>query len=561
MRVKLNTLILSWFCNLVIHLTSLFVLAGAMNVSAGTLKVLSSGFFPATIPVAFLQLIYVFSGLINFYFFPGLFLLLGIRKKGEISFTNLLNSILLSILLLIVNVNIVRVPEAALMRWSLLIITSIVTLLLFVFTYYLRVKYKKEFFLPACFKTSLKRFVIVFVILLALTAMFALPLLKHTNFVFNCQEEAILSLPTGAQTDLHEKVGMARSLKNGFFPFWHLEHAPRFGYLTYELIPTYIYFINSVVFGDSFFIFYIFFFCCLLLATVIIWELAQESSSETSDYSRGMIILIAMCGYFWLTVKYPYHIAISTHLWILLLLMQIFILSIRKFSLFYLVCILSFFTKEISLIFSWTLAIVFAKMFLDKVEAKGLYKGLGIVTALLLLFIFCFGVLTKNLNILGKILVWDYFQRYDYLDLFRGFLGGNSTPLKAEFNLKNYIDFFAWIVGASFFQVIFLFFPSKDKFTRLLSYLGIGYIFVVLISQFRLVHYALFPILLSAPVCYRKLRKVKISWILFMMFLVSFYMFSIKYLYNKWFFDDYAHRNKILFNNSFDFQRELEKIN
>jgi len=560
MRVKLNILILSWFCNLFIYLTSLFVLAGVMNVSAGTLKVFSSGFFPTSIPVAFFQLIYVFSGLINFYFFPGLFLLLGVRKSGKISFTNLLNAILLSILLLILNINIIRVLEVALMRWSFLIITSMVTLSLFAFTYYSRVKHKKEFFLPVYFKISLKRFVTVFVVLLVLTAIFVLPLLKNTNFVFNCQEEAILSLPIGAQTDLHEKVGMARSLKNGFFPFWHLEHTLRFGYLTYELIPTYIYFINSVVFGDSFFIFYIFFFCCLLLATVIIWELAQGSSSEDTDYRRGVIILIAMCGYFWLTIKYPYHIAISTHFWILLLLIQIFVLSIRKFSLFYLVCILSFFTKEISLVFSWTLAIIFAKMFLDRAESKSLYKRLGVVTVLLLLFIFCFGIFTKNLNILGKILVWDYFQRYDYFGLFQNFLSKNPTPLSSGLNLKNHIDFFAWIIGASFFQVIFFFIPSKDKFTRLLSYLGLGYILAVSISQFKLVHYALFPILLSAPVCYRKLKKVKLSWILGMVFLALLFMFSVRYLYDKWFFDDYTHRNKILFNNSFEFQRELEKM-
>lgn len=561
MRVKLNTLILGWFCNLAIHLMSLFVLAYAMNVSAGTLRVFSFGFFPTTIPVAFFQMIYVFSGLINFYFFPGLFLLLGIIKKGKISFANLLNSILLSILLLILNINIARVPEAAPMRWSLLVITSVVTLLLFAFAYYSRVKYKKEFFLPSYFKILLKRFVIVFIVLLVLTSIFALPLLKNTNFVFNCQEKAILSLPIGAQTDLHEKVGMARSLKNGFFPFWHLEHTSRFGYLTYELIPTYIYLINSVVFGDSFFIFYIFFFCCLLLATAIAWELAQESSSDVSDYRRGIIILMAMSGYFWLTIKYPYHIAISTHFWILLLLMQIFVLSIRKFSLFYLVCALSFFTKEISLVFSWTLAIIFAKMFLDKAETKSLYRRLGIVTGLLLFFIFCFGVFTKNLNVLEQTLVWDYLQRYDYLGLFQNFLNRTPTPLRPGLNFKNHIDFFAWIVGASFFQVIFFFIPSKDKFTRLLSYLGLGYILAVSASQFKLVHYALFSILLSAPVCYRKLKQIKLRWVLIMGFLVPLFMFSVRHSYNKWFFDDYAHMNKIVFNNSFDFQRELEKMN
>ena len=561
MRVKWVNLILSWLGNWVIYVTSLFVLARLMNVSAGTLKVFTFGFFPASIPVTFFQLAYVLSGLINFYFFPGFFLLLGIKKKGEISFANLLNSILLSILLLILNVNLARILGAGSMRWGLLSITSAVTVALFAFACYCAVRYKKKFFLPAYLKISLKRFSIVFVVLLVLTAMFALPLLKHTNFVFNCQEKAILSLPIGAQTDLHEKVGMMRSLKNGFFPFWHLEHARRFGHLTYELIPTYIYFINSVIFGDSFFIFYVFFFCCLLLAVSIAWELAQSSTSEAADYARGVTILLAMCGYFWLTLKYPYHIAISTHLWIFLLLLQIFILSIRRFSLFYLVCILSFFTKEISLVFSWVLVVIFAKMFLDRVEASRLYKRLGMVTALLLLFIFCFGFFTKSLNILGKILVWDYLLRYDYLGAFQGIFGKADVPLKPTMGFKNSIDFFAWIIGISFFQAMFFFVPSKDRFTRRLSYLGLAYIFAVLIGQFKLMHYALFPILLSAPVCYRKLKNIRLGWVLIMALLLPLFMFSIRHSYNRLFFEYYAYMNKIVFNNSFDFQRELEKRN
>jgi len=539
MRIKFYIILLTWAANLAIHMASL------------AWPTYSTGVLPD-----FLRTIYIVTGLLNFYFFPGFFLLLALKKNEEISFVDFLSSVFLSILILILNVNLARILKIGQVYRGLPGITSLVILLI---SFYCRLKHKKYFVLSGFLKTSLKRFATVFVVLSVLTVVFALPLIKQANFVFDCREEAILSLPTGAQTDLHEKVGMMRGLKDRIFPYWDLEHERRFGPLIYELVPTYIYFINSAIFGDSFSAFYIYFFCCLLLAALIAWELAQSSSERMPDYGSGAVILAAICGYFWLTLKFPNHIAISTHLWVLLLLAQVLALSWRAWLLFYLACAMAFFTKEISLVFSWASAIIFAKFFLGKEEAAGLYKRLGFVTGMLLLFFIGFGILTNNLVVMGKIFAWDYLARYDYFGMLQGFFREGYTPLKPETGFWNNIDFVAWVIGASFFQAVFFFFPSKDKLTRMLTYLGLVYIFFVLLSQFKLMHYAFFLVLLAAPVCYRKIRHFSLVWVLVMALIFPLFIFTLRNCYDEYFFSRYSHMNKILFNNSFDFQRELEK--
>ncbi|MBM3244786.1 MAG: hypothetical protein FJZ15_03240 [Candidatus Omnitrophica bacterium] len=543
MRVKWSDLILIWLGVWFVHLASLLMFFNVAN---------------ACLPIILLQSVYTITGLTVFYFFPGFLLLLGIKKDKEVCFADFLSSVILSIIILVLNVNLIRILNIGITRWGLLGITTLISLIFYI--YFCGLRHKNEFFLPASIKISLKRFVAVFVTLLLLTAVFALPLIKQANFVFDCRQEAILSLPTGAQTDLHEKVGMMRGLRSGFFPYWHLEHEDKFGFLAYELAPTYIYFINSVIFGDSFFIFYLYFFCCLLLASLIAWELAQGSFERIRNYGSGAIILAAMCGYYWLVLKYPNHIAISTHLWVFLLLAQIFALSVRAWPLFYCACALAFFTKEISLVFSWVLVITFAGIFLERKQAGNLYKRLGAVSGLLILFVLGFGIFTKNLPVMGKIFAWDYLGRYDYFGLLRGFFREGHTPLRPQTDLWNNVDFIAWVIGGSFFQAIFFFFPSKDKLTRWLTYSGLMYILAVLLSQFKLIHYAFFLILLSAPVCYRKIKGRGQAWAMVIALIFPLFVFAVRDRYDEYFFSRYSHMNRILFNNSFDFHREMEKM-
>lgn len=330
-----------------------------------------------------------------------------------------------------------------------------------------------------------------------------------TPFDHNYAQQHVLSIPLGAQSDIHEAFGRIVSLKKHLWPFWDLEYVDKFGYFVVD--PPLFHFLALflvTLFGDAFAVLSMANILLIPLNIFIVLKISLDNRKEQRP-SAGLMAALAVVAFVYLLklLRHPYAyddaITDLSFLMTTFMLMQFFFLLNKKYLMFVVCALSAFLTQYESAFFTIMGAILYWLYYPDERRMIGgmfvIYLGsLGVYG----LFIFILGVATGDLFIYIESILIEKLTRFDLFHIL-----DHCYPVGTEgwspFSISNSVLFFITFMTATLGTGLTLFLKKRDKIAQLFSFLGISYLFLVLISRYNRLHYVTPLVFISMIVAIR----------------------------------------------------------
>jgi hypothetical protein len=460
------------------------------------------GFVIGTVLYAF----NLFSGLLIMMFIPGI-LAVPLFYKKKLDFSGfLVCGALLNFILLIIGGNLYKLLMGGeLNRSNFLLIILILTITISLF---LKTE-NSQLTNPLVFDFDYIKVATFCVIVFSF-----LYILKQ-NFIgtqFNINTDNLLAIPLGQQDDISELVGITKSLRTHLYPYWDLEYSNKMGFHVIDPPLAYFYFLHStLLFGNTKAAFASIFLLAFVFILIISFLISRERIPGKNIF---YIALLPICIYFlrFLLASERVFLVSSFNLFTTSMLgIYLYYLVSRKFNfalVFGIVSFLMFYESSffifLSLFFSF---FMFAE---DRQRIKTLFKHFLFAVAMYFLVIFLIGYLNGDLMTYWRSIVIEKLMRFDYFDVLKRFFP-DQYGLWPAFEVGKNTIFIKWFFSATAFFGITLFLPKKDTIATLFSWLGVIYLFFILLSTYKNEHYVIIPAVLTSFVAPRYLYYLDLS--------------------------------------------------
>jgi len=338
---------------------------------------------------------------------------------------------------------------------------------------------------------------------------------KISSFYFDqdYSQQHVLSIAIGDQGDIHEQFGRIASLKNHLWPYWDLEYVNRFGHTMID--PPFFYFLAFfliIFLGESLSTLAISNLIILFLNTYIVYKIVSSERNQNERFLIMCGVLSLSFGYMLFLAVHPFpYIALidQSFLMTLFILLQMFFLFKGEYFYSLMFICLAFLTQYESLYFS-----VFGGILYYFYYPKNRREILSIFSRLLIFvfgyvnFIVLVGLFTGNLDAYTEILLIEKFTRLDLFHVLDNIypLATNAWP---EFDINQSVLFLKIFGMATLFTGILLFYPKDHKKSKIFSWVGIIYLFIVFVSRYNSLRYVTPLVFLSMVVTMQTVIQIK----------------------------------------------------
>ncbi len=324
---------------------------------------------------------------------------------------------------------------------------------------------------------------------------------RRMGYDFN--EENILAIPLGQQTDLLERFGLADSLNTQLFPYWDLEYADTFGYVFTD--PPLYAFVNNfsiLLFGETKTTLRL-----VSIAFIAIMFLAIMAQGRPGKSLRFGICGLLSISYLMFFIGRIDELIYTVPFFSFLLTIAYLYLMRANFRMFLLFAVAATLTKFYGVFFTLLALVIFALLFSEHREGclKVLKQYIFFVAGCVL-FVAAVGQFSGHSAIYWRNFVIEHFLRLDVLhvlDKTYPHLVVNDPAFKFSGGWQ-LIKGCLWAT-AFMFPALFIFGRNREE--NFYSLIGLIYTILIFSSRFHMERYIILLIPFTAIVLCSKLER------------------------------------------------------